>query len=89
MLSSFNNDLNAEMKTASVPFSPFPLRFGTAQRELSRMTQKIVLPAQRICSPVKPWGVLGGIDSGVNSVACNRLAFPLVGDLLPNNLLPS
>lgn len=54
MLSSFNNDLNAEMKTAGVPFSPFPLRFGTAQRELSRMTQKIVLPAQRICSPVNP-----------------------------------
>lgn len=56
----------------------------------------VVFPAHRlyslvekIYSPVKLWEVLGGVDSGVNSVACNRLAFSLARDLLPGNLLPS
>ena len=39
--------------------------------------------------PGKTRGVFGGVDPGVNSVARNRFAFPLVRDLLPDNLLPS
>lgn len=37
----------------------------------------------------KTQGVFEGVDSVVNSVARNRFAFPLVKDLLSDNLLPS